>query len=109
MFAYPARTMIAIIKTGGKQYVVREDQTLKVELLAGNAGDSLDFEVLLRAEEDGSKVEVGSPVLSSPVKGQIVEHGRDRKISVVKYKPKVRYKKRVGHRQSFTKIRIVKI
>jgi large subunit ribosomal protein L21 len=101
--------MIAIIKTGGKQYIVEEDQTLKVELLAGKAGDSMDFEVLLRAEKDGSRVDVGSPVLKEAVKGEIVAHGRHRKISVVKYKPKVRYQKRVGHRQPFSTIKITKI
>jgi large subunit ribosomal protein L21 len=101
--------MIAIIKTGGKQYIVREGQVLKVESLSGKAGDAVTFEVLLRAEEDGSKVEVGTPTLATGVTGELVEHGRDKKISVVKYKPKVRYKKRVGHRQSFTNVKITKV
>lgn len=109
VFPYPPRSMIAIIKTGGKQYIVREGDTLKVESLPGKAGDAVEFEVLLRAEEDGSRVEVGAPTVASKAKGEIVEHGRAKKISVVHYKPKVRYRKRVGHRQPFTKIKIAKI
>jgi large subunit ribosomal protein L21 len=102
--------MIAIIKAGGKQYIVREGETLKVEAIAGTkAGDAVEFEVLLRAEEDGSKLDVGAPTLSGAVKGEVVEHGRGKKIDVVKYKPKVRYKKRVGHRQPFTKVKITKV
>lgn len=107
--AYDPGTMIAIIKTGGKQYVVREGETLKVESLAGKAGDTVEFEVLLRAEEDGSKVDVGAPTLSASATGEIVEHGRAKKVSVVKYKAKSRYKRRVGHRQPFTKIKITKV
>lgn len=100
--------MIAVIKTGGKQYLVREGETLKVETLSGKAGDTVSFEVLLRAEEDGSKVEVGAPTLAE-AKGEIVEHGRGKKVSVVKYKNKIRYQKRSGHRQPFTKVKIAKI
>jgi large subunit ribosomal protein L21 len=102
--------MIAIIKTGGKQYIVREGETMKFESLPGKPGDKVSFEVLLRAETDGSKVDVGAPLVSgAKVEGEIVEHGRDKKISVVHYKPKVRYKKRVGHRQAFTKVKITKV
>lgn len=101
--------MIGIIKTGGKQYVVQEGAILKVEMLPGKAGDAVEFEALLRAEEDGSKTEVGTPTLSGAIKGQILEHGRGAKIDVVKYKAKVRYRRRVGHRQPFTKIKITKV
>ncbi|GMU25676.1 50S ribosomal protein L21 [Patescibacteria group bacterium] len=102
--------MIAVIKTGGKQYIVREGQTLKIEKLAGKAGDTVRFEVLLRAEEDGTNTDVGTPTVSGgTVEGEIVEHGRAKKISVVKYKPKSRYTRRVGHRQPFTKVKITKV
>lgn len=101
--------MIAAIKTGGKQYLVKKDDVLKVETLPGKAGDAVEFETLLRAEEDGSKVEVGEPTLKDAVKGEIVEHGRAKKVSVVKYKSKVRYQKRVGHRQPFTKVKITSV
>lgn len=102
--------MFAIIKTGGKQYIVREGETITVEKLAAEPGGAIEFEVLLRAEEDGSKVDVGTPtVAGAKVQGEIVEHGRAKKIEVVHYKPKVRYKKRVGHRQPFTKVKITKV
>jgi len=101
--------MIAVIKTGGKQYLVREGETLKVESLPGKAGDAVEFEVLLRAEEDGSKVDVGTPVLKDGVNAEIVEHGRAKKVDVVKFKNKIRYQKRVGHRQSFTKVKITNV
>ena len=108
-FPYPLVTMIAIIKTGGKQYIAKEGQTLTLEMLPGKAGDAVEFEVLLRAEEDGSKVEVGTPTVAAKAKGEIVEHGRSKKISVVHYKAKVRHKKRVGHRQPFTKVKMTKV
>lgn len=101
--------MIAAIKTGGKQYIVKKDDVLKVESLPGKAGDAVEFETLLRAEEDGSKVELGAPTLTATVKADIVEHGRAKKVSVVKFKNKIRYQKRVGHRQPFTKVKITSL
>lgn len=101
--------MFAVIKTGGKQYLVKEGDTLTVEKLDVEAGKPITFDVLLVSDEDGKDVKIGSPTLSQTVSGEIVAHGRSRKISVVKYKPKVRYKKRVGHRQPFSKVKITKI
>lgn len=101
--------MFAVIKTGGKQYLVKEGDILSVEKLDVEAGKPVEFEVLLIAEEDGSTVDLGAPTLAKKAKGEVVEHGRGKKISVVKYKPKVRYKKRMGHRQPFTKVKITKL
>jgi len=101
--------MFAVIKTGGKQYVVKEGDVLKIESLAAEKGGTVSFEVMLVAEPDGSKVEIGAPTLDRKAEAEVLEHGRGKKISVVKYKPKVRYKKRVGHRQNFTKVKIKKI
>ncbi|MBU0540565.1 50S ribosomal protein L21 [Patescibacteria group bacterium] len=101
--------MIAVISTGGKQYVVKEGEELKVEKLEAEQGAQVSFEVMLVAEEDGSKVEIGSPFLDKKVTAEVMEQGRARKVSVVKFKPKVRYKKRVGHRQAYTKVKINKI
>lgn len=101
--------MFAVIKTGGKQYLVKEGDVLNVEKLASDAGSTVSFEVLLISDEDAKNVQLGSPMLSSTVTAEIVSHGRGKKISVVKYKPKVRYKKRVGHRQPFTKVKITKL
>lgn len=101
--------MIAVIATGGKQYVVKEGDVLSIESLKADKGASVSFDVLLKAEADGSKVEIGEPMLTSKVSAEVVEHGREAKISVVKYKPKVRYRKRTGHRQNFTRVKITKI
>jgi large subunit ribosomal protein L21 len=100
--------MFAIIKTGGKQYLVREGEQLRVEKLDKETGAKFELEALLVADEDGKEVKIGQP-RAGQVKASIVEHGRGEKISVVKYKPKVRYRRNVGHRQPFTKIKIEKI
>lgn len=89
--------------------MAKEGEVLTIEKLDVETGKPVEFEVLLVAEDDGSKVELGTPKLASKVKGEVVAHGRAAKISVVKYKPKVRYKKRVGHRQPFTKVKITKV
>ncbi|MBI4133526.1 50S ribosomal protein L21 [Candidatus Uhrbacteria bacterium] len=102
--------MIAVIKTGGKQYKVREGAVLAIEKVATQPGESLDLEVLFVADEEGTGVKIGTPtVTGAKVVARVLEHGRAEKVSVVKYKPKVRYKKNVGHRQPFTKIKIEKI
>ncbi len=98
--------MFAVIQTGGKQYLVKQGDVLKVEKLAVEPEQDLSFETLLLAEDDGSSVTVGTPRVAQEVVGQIITHARGDKISVVKYKPKVRYRKRVGHRQWFTTVKI---
>ena len=99
--------MIAVIKTGGKQYLVEEGDVLSVEKLDGEPGKTLSLETLLTAE--GEKITLGTPALSSQVSAEIVAHGLGKKIEVVKYKAKSRYTRRTGHRQLFTKIKITKI
>ncbi|KAA0205668.1 50S ribosomal protein L21 [Candidatus Uhrbacteria bacterium] len=99
--------MIAVIKTGGKQYLVQEGDVLTIEKLDAEPGQTVEFEVLLKAE--GENVKVGAPMLLGKVSGEVVSHGRAKKIEVVKYKPKSRYTRRTGHRQHFTKVKIGKI
>lgn len=101
--------MFAVIKTGGKQYVVKEGDVLRVEKLAEEIGASVSFDTLLVSEDDGSSMQCGSPLLPVKIKAELLEQGRAKKIEVVKYKAKSRYRRRVGHRQSFTKIKIGKI
>jgi len=98
---------IAVIKTGGKQYKVTEGLTLKVEKLDLPVNDKIKLETLLIA--DGDNVEIGKPSLGEKVEASVVDHGRNEKISVIKFKNKVRYKRNVGHRQNYTKILINKI
>ena len=102
--------MIAVIKTGGKQYIVKEGTTLKVEKLTGNAGEVLSFAEVLLIGDEGQEVKIGNPnVAGAKVEAQILEQGRADKINVIKYKRKVRYKRKVGHRQEYTKVKIEKI
>lgn len=102
---------IAVIKTGGKQYKIKDGQALKIEKIEGEAGKKTIFaEVLLVSDDMGEKVEVGTPTIKDKkVEADILEQGRAKKILVIKYKPKTRYRRKVGHRQPFTKVKIVKI
>lgn len=100
--------MIAVITTGGKQYVVTEGQELKIEKLDLEVGKSIEFKPLLI--DDGKEAKVGTPTVSgAKVTATVLETARDKKISVIKYKPKSRYRRNVGHRQPYTKIKIEKI
>ena len=100
--------MFAVIQTGGKQYNVTENDVLKVEKLNGNVGDKLNLEVLLVS--DGIKTVAGTPtVKTAEVVAEIVAHGKGDKIVVFKYKPKKNERKKQGHRQPWTEIKIVSI
>lgn len=102
--------MIAVIQTGGKQYLVKEGQKLKVEKLELENGATVEFDALLVSGEDAKDLKVGMPTVSgAKVKATVVETGRGKKISVIKYKPKSRYRRNVGHRQPFTEIKIESI
>jgi len=101
--------MYAIIKTGGKQYRVEEGQMIKIEKLSAEEGDNVEFDqVLALSDDDGFKA--GSPLLDgASVKGKVIEQGKHKKIIVFKYKPKIRYRKKTGHRQPYTKVMIEEI
>ncbi|MDO8505684.1 MAG: 50S ribosomal protein L21 [bacterium] len=102
--------MIAVIKTGGKQYIVKEGTTLSIEKLAGEKGGKIAFDQVLLVGDEGSEVKVGAPTVKGAiVEATIVEQGRAKKITVIKYKRKVRYKRKIGHRQHFTKVTIDRI
>lgn len=99
----------AVVRSGGKQYTVREGETLRVELLPGEPGENIELsDVLMIA--DGEDVTVGAPtVAGARVVAMITEHGKAKKIQVFKYKAKVRYRKRTGHRQRYTELTIKQI
>ena len=99
---------LAVIKTGGKQYIVRVGDKLKIEKLEPSEGDLL-FTTLLTTEDDGSAMEIGQPVLANAVGGKLVGQGRAKKVLVVHYKAKVRYHKKYGHRQPYSQVAIDKI
>ncbi len=101
--------MIAIIKTGGKQYRALEGGKLRVEKLSGEAGDTVTFsEVLLVGDE--KSVKVGTPFVSkASVVATVTDQGKADKVWGIKHKPKKRYKVKFGHRQPYTEVEIVKI
>lgn len=101
--------MYAIIKTGGKQYLVREGDVLKVEKLNTEEGSEVSFDEVLAINDDES-LKVGTPILEgSKVEAKVIKHGRGKKITVYKYKPKKNYRRKQGHRQPFTQVQISKI
>lgn len=100
---------IAVIKTGGKQYKVKEGDTLKVEKLALDDKSKVNLDTLLISNVDGSSMELGTPSLGDKVEAEILSSGKGKKVTVVKYKNKIRYKRTLGHRQEFTEIKIKKI
>lgn len=103
------KVVYAVIESGGKQFKVSEGQSLEVERLPYALGERVELDrVLMIADEAG--VKVGQPVIEgAKVLATVTHQGRRRKILVFKYKPKERYRRRAGHRQAFTRLRVDKI
>lgn len=104
--------MIAVIKTGGKQYLVKKGDKLRVEKIAKvEEGKNVTFEeVLMVGEASGAKSQVGTPVVKgAKVEAKVLEQGRARKIEVRKFKAKSRYARNYGHRQPYTEVEILSI
>ena len=102
--------MYAIVETGGKQYRVKPGDTIAVERLAGEPGEVLDLGRVLLVAGNGESPRVGAPgVEGAIVRAEVVEHARGEKIIVFRYKSKVRYRRKTGHRQSLTRLRITDI
>ena len=101
--------MYAIIATGGKQYRVEEGQTLDVELLLAEAGETVEIDSVLMLNKDGEIV-TGKPyVEGAKVSLKVVENGKAPKIVVFKYKPKKNYRRKKGHRQPYTRVTVESI
>ena len=101
--------MYAIIKTGGKQYKVSEGDEIIIEKLEVEENSSVTFEEVLGVF-DGENIKVGTPVVEgAKVTGTVVKNGKGPKIRIFKYKHKTNYRRRAGHRQPFTKVKIEKI
>jgi len=101
--------MIAVIKTGGKQYIVSPGQKLKLEKIEGKEGTAVIFKEVLLVEKN-RKVAIGTPfVRGASVTAKIVSQGKGDKVIVFKYKPKTRQKTKKGHRQQLTEVAIEKI
>lgn len=98
--------MYAIIKTGGKQYKVSEGDLVRVEKLSYEVGETVDFDQVLLVSNDG-ELKVGSPLVEgAKVSATVEDQNKDKKIVVFKYKPKKQYRKKHGHRQPYTLVKI---
>ena len=104
--------MLAVIRTGGKQYLVSPGETIKIEKLPQKKeGEKVVFkEVLLAFDPEEKDVKIGNPLLKgAEVKGEIIKAGKDKKIIIFKYRAKKRYHQKQGHRQPFNKVKITEI
>lgn len=101
--------MIAVIKTGGKQYLVSPGDKIKIEKIIGKPGKEVIAKEVLLVEKN-RKLEIGTPLVKGvKVRAKIIRQDKDKKVIIFKYKPKTRYKVKKGHRQPFTEIEIIKI
>ena len=100
--------MYAIFETGGKQYKAQIGDIVQVEKLDADVGKTVSFDVLVVA--DGDDVQIGTPLVAgAKVKAKVTEHGKDKKIVVYKFKPKRKYRKKQGHRQPYSRVKITSI
>ncbi|PJD96170.1 MAG: 50S ribosomal protein L21 [Legionella sp.] len=101
--------MYAVIKTGGKQYTVKEGDVLKIELLPEDAGNVIEFsEVLMIA--DGDQITCGTPFIATAVvKAEVIDHGRHKKVRIIKFRRRKHHMKRMGHRQYYSQVKITAI
>ena len=98
--------MYAVVQTGGKQYKVEKGETLRIEKIPGEVGSRVTFDKVLMVA-DGETIKVGQPVLeNAAVSASIIEQDKAKKILVFKYKRRKRYRRKQGHRQPYTAIRI---
>ena len=101
--------MKAVIKTGGKQYLVEIGQKLQIEKIEKEEGQKVIFDKVLLVEKEG-KVKIGTPfVKGAKVIGKVLKQGKGEKIIILKHKRRKRYRVKKGHRQPFTEIEILKI
>jgi large subunit ribosomal protein L21 len=97
----------AIIRSGGKQFRVEEGATVRLPSIDKDAGETVELEALVVAGGDGGETKIGTPAVEGArVTGTVVEHGRGEKIIVFKKKRRKQYKRRQGHRQGFTAVKI---
>ena len=102
--------MLAIIKTGGKQYKVSPHQKIKIEKLEGKEGDAIVFEEVLLVADDKKDIIIGHPLVEdAKVSGKILKQDRADKVTILKYKSKKRYSVKRGHRQPFSLVQIESI
>jgi large subunit ribosomal protein L21 len=101
--------MEAVIATGGKQYRVTPGQVISVEKLPSNQGQRVEFNAVLLVNRDGEVITGREALSGARVAGEVVGHGRGRKVTVVKFKRRKNYRRKRGHRQPATRVRITNI
>ena len=101
--------MYAIIETGGKQYRVKPGDTIDVERLSADPGSTLDLDRVLMVGGDAADTRIGSALQGAVVRAEVLEHARGEKIIVFRFKSKVRYRRKTGHRQPLTRLLIKEI
>ena len=99
--------MYAIVENGSKQYKAEVGQIIKFEKLSANVGDKVEFNVLMVSDENGIKV--ADEAKAYKVVGEVLEQGKEKKVVVFKYKAKKNERKKQGHRQPFTSVKILEI
>lgn len=101
--------MYAVIKTGGKQYRVKEGDVLKIEELTAEVGSTYEFTEILMLT-NGDKITCGTPFITKAiVKAEILEHARHKKIKIIKFRRRKHHMKQMGHRQNYTQVKITAI
>ena len=101
--------MYAVIKTGGKQYRVKEGDVLKLEQLTAEVGSTFDFNEVLMLS-NGDDITCGTPMIANAVVSAIIiEHGRHKKIKIIKFRRRKHHMKKMGHRQNYTQVKITAI
>ena len=99
----------AVVKTGGKQYLIKEGMTVTVDQLNLEKGKKTQLEVLLKFDEEGKAFELGQPLLKEEVSAEVIDNVKGEKIRIAKFKAKSRYRKVRGFRARLTKLKIIKI
>lgn len=99
----------AVVKTGGKQYLVKEGMTITVDQLNSEKNEKIQLETLLKFDEEGKAFELGQPVLKEKVSAEVEENVKGDKIRIAKFKAKSRYRKVRGFRARLTKLKITKV
>ena len=101
--------MYAVIKTGGKQYRVQTGDILKIEMLSEEVGKEISFSEVLLLAENG-EITCGTPLVNKAVvKAEVLDHGRHKKIKIIKFRRRKHHMKRMGHRQYYTQVKITSI
>jgi len=98
--------MYAVIKTGGKQYRVAPGDTIRIESVKGDVGEQVKFGTVLAVQTEDKKMLAGSDASQATVTGKIVEQGRGKKLTVLKFKKNRQYKIQRGHRQNYTAVQV---